>query len=304
MSRRRRTGRRDRDLPRRARVPDGGAPAHPHAGLLPGQHLELPCHPGVAVRAGARLAAGSPRAIKGGRAPPDRDPAGAGAAGTGGGVHWLLRGRERVLPRHSRVAGEPVRGRGAPAGLLGHLPSVVRDPGRAAGPVLRPGRGEHRAAVLLRPGGRGVGLPACAAGADLGRAAARHHDGAVRALALLAATPLARRRLAVGAGGGILRGRAAGEPRERVPRAPGRREPVALRAERLRPQRHQEVRVRWNDLARTSLLRAETGRQRGRTAWGIVQDDGDQQREGRTAGIRRRSRPTSCRTACTTRCRS
>ena len=67
----------------------------------------------------------------------------------------------------------------------------------------------------------------------------------------------------------------------------------------------QELRVRWNDLARTSLLRADTGNANaGGDAWGIVQDDGDQQREGRTAGIRRRSRRTFCRTACTTRCRS
>ena len=92
----------------------------------------------------------------------------------------LLRRRQRVLPGHPRLAGEPVRGRGAPAGLLGHLPAVVRDLRRAAGPVLRPGRGQHRAAVLLRPRGRGVGLPPRAAGADLGRAAAGHHDGALR----------------------------------------------------------------------------------------------------------------------------
>jgi hypothetical protein len=37
----------------------------------------------------------------------------------------------------------------------------------------------------------------------------------------------------------------------------------------------EEVRVRWNDLARTSLVRAETGNaSSGGEAWGIVQDDG------------------------------
>ena len=176
------TGRRDRDLPRRARVPDGGAPAHPHAGLLPRQHLELPRHPGGALRAGARLAARAPRAQGGedGRAPPDRDPAGARAAGPRRRVRGLLRRRERVLPGHPRLAREPVRGRGAHAGLLGHLPAVVRDLRRAPGPVLRRGRAEHRAAVLLRPRGRGVGLPARAPRADLGGAAAGHHDGALR----------------------------------------------------------------------------------------------------------------------------
>ena len=37
----------------------------------------------------------------------------------------------------------------------------------------------------------------------------------------------------------------------------------------------EEVRVRWNDLARTSLVRADTGNANaGDAAWGIVQDDG------------------------------
>jgi hypothetical protein len=90
------------------------------------------------------------------------------------------------------------------------------------------------------------------------------------ALALLAATPLARRRLAVGAGvagtcvlaflawrGSVLE-----------------EHPDASRLSRYVLSEYarngmEEVRVRWNDLARTSLVRAGGGE-----AWGIVQDDG------------------------------
>jgi hypothetical protein len=94
------------------------------------------------------------------------------------------------------------------------------------------------------------------------------------ALALLAVTPLARRRLALAAGvagtcalallawRGILL-------RER-PNA------VALSRYVLGEYARggvEEMRARWNDLARTSLLRARTG-DPGRDAWGIVQDDG------------------------------
>ena len=97
------------------------------------------------------------------------------------------------------------------------------------------------------------------------------------ALALLAATPLARRRLAVGAGAAgfcvvaflAWRGSVFSEHPD-VARL------VALRAERSRPQTGmEEVRVRWNDLARTSLVRADTGNPTADAeAWGIVQDDG------------------------------
>jgi hypothetical protein len=96
------------------------------------------------------------------------------------------------------------------------------------------------------------------------------------ALALLAATPLARRRLVVGAGvagycvvaflayrGSVLREHP---------------DPVRLSRYVLggHPRRGvEEARVRWNDLARTSLLRADTGNpSAGGEGWGIVQDDG------------------------------
>ena len=96
------------------------------------------------------------------------------------------------------------------------------------------------------------------------------------ALALLAVTPLGRRRFAVGAGViglglvGILaaRGRVFHE----------RPDVVSLSRYVLSDYaRHplQEMRVRWNDLARTSLIRAEIGHPDGAAdAWGIVQDDG------------------------------
>ena len=96
------------------------------------------------------------------------------------------------------------------------------------------------------------------------------------ALALLAGTPLGRRRFAVGAGViglglvGILaaRGRVFHE----------RPDVVSLSRYVLSDYaRHplQEMRVRWNDLARTSLIRAEIGHPDGAAdAWGIVQDDG------------------------------
>ena len=53
--------------------------------------------------------------------------------------------------------------------ILGALLALYFDEGAA----------EHRAAVLLRPRGRGVGLPPRAPRADLGGAAAGHHDGAL-----------------------------------------------------------------------------------------------------------------------------
>jgi len=94
------------------------------------------------------------------------------------------------------------------------------------------------------------------------------------ALALLAATPLARRRLAVGAGGAGLcvlallawRGSVLAE------------HPDVARLSRYALSDHarnrmEEVRVRWNDLARTSLVRADVG-DANAEAWGIVQDDG------------------------------
>jgi len=96
------------------------------------------------------------------------------------------------------------------------------------------------------------------------------------ALALLAATPLARRRLVMGAGGAGLcalaflawRGIAFEE------------HPDAARLSRYVLSDHardriEEVRVRWNDLARTSLVRAAAGDPSADAdAWGIVQDDG------------------------------
>jgi hypothetical protein len=95
------------------------------------------------------------------------------------------------------------------------------------------------------------------------------------ALALLAATPLVRRRLAVGTGvagycvlaflawrGDVLRER-----------------PDPIRLSRYVLGEYaangvEEARVRWNDLARTSLLRARRGDPTDGVAWGIVQDDG------------------------------
>ena len=96
------------------------------------------------------------------------------------------------------------------------------------------------------------------------------------ALALLAATPLARRRLAVGAGAAgycvvaflAWRGSVFQE------------HPDAVRLSRYVLGGYaragvKEERVRWNDLARTSLMRAEIANPEGRgEAWGIVQDDG------------------------------
>ena len=96
------------------------------------------------------------------------------------------------------------------------------------------------------------------------------------ALALLAATPLARKRLTVGAGAAgycvvaflSYRGSVFEE------------HPDAVRLSRYVLSGHarggvEEVRVRWNDLARTSLVRAGTGKpEAGEEAWGIVQDDG------------------------------
>jgi hypothetical protein len=96
------------------------------------------------------------------------------------------------------------------------------------------------------------------------------------ALALLAATPLPRRRLAFGAGaagfcvvaflayhGSVLKEHP---------------DVVSLSRYVLRGYTRkdiEEVRVRWNDLARTSLVRATTGNAKtGGEAWGIVQDDG------------------------------
>jgi hypothetical protein len=92
------------------------------------------------------------------------------------------------------------------------------------------------------------------------------------ALALLAATPLPRRRLAVGAGAAgtcvlallAWRGSVLAE------------HPDAARLARYvlpgyTAKDIAEVRVRWNDLARTSLVRA---RDPHAEAWGIVQDDG------------------------------
>ncbi len=96
------------------------------------------------------------------------------------------------------------------------------------------------------------------------------------ALALLAATPLARRRLAFGAGAAgycvvaflACRGSVLEE------------HPDVVRLSRYvlpgyARKDMEEVRVRWNDLARTSLVRADAGNAKaGGEAWGIVQDDG------------------------------
>jgi len=94
-------------------------------------------------------------------------------------------------------------------------------------------------------------------------------------LALLAATPLAHRRLAVVAGavgwGAIALLAWRGTLLHEHP------DPVRLSRYVLSEYAGNgidEARVRWNDLARTSLLRAHTGDPAGGAAWGIVQDDG------------------------------
>jgi len=96
------------------------------------------------------------------------------------------------------------------------------------------------------------------------------------ALALLAATPLARRRLALGAGAAGYCAVAFLSWRGSV----FQEHPDAVRLSRyvlggFARVGVKEERVRWNDLARTSLMRAETDNPEGRgEAWGIVQDDG------------------------------
>jgi hypothetical protein len=96
------------------------------------------------------------------------------------------------------------------------------------------------------------------------------------ALALLTATPLARRRLVVvvGTAGTCVVAFLAwrGSVFEEHP-------DVVRLSHYVLPgyarQDMEEVRVRWNDLARTSLVRADTGNpEAGDPAWGIVQDDG------------------------------
>jgi uncharacterized membrane protein YhaH (DUF805 family) len=95
-------------------------------------------------------------------------------------------------------------------------------------------------------------------------------------LALVAATPLARRRLVVAAS-------TAGYCVVAILASRGRvfqEHPDVVSLSRYVLSDYarngiEEVRVRWNDLARTSLLRAETGSANaGGAAWGIVQDDG------------------------------
>jgi hypothetical protein len=96
------------------------------------------------------------------------------------------------------------------------------------------------------------------------------------ALALLAATPLARRPLAVGAGAAGVCVLALLAYRGSVLRE----HPDIARLSRYVLADHarsgaEEVRVRWNDLARTSLVRAAAGDATANAdAWGIVQDDG------------------------------
>jgi hypothetical protein len=96
------------------------------------------------------------------------------------------------------------------------------------------------------------------------------------ALALLAATPLAKRRLAVGAGAvgycvvAFLAYR--GSVLEEHPDV-ARLSRYVLHGYARNDM--EEVRVRWNDLARTSLVRAGIGNAKADgEAWGIVQDDG------------------------------
>ncbi|HVY37062.1 MAG TPA: hypothetical protein VHM31_03985 [Polyangia bacterium] len=95
-------------------------------------------------------------------------------------------------------------------------------------------------------------------------------------LLLVAVTPLARRRVAVGiavAGYGVVALLASGG-------SVLREHPDAVTLSRYALSDYarngiQELRVRWNDLARTSLMRAGRGdANAGEQAWGIVQDDG------------------------------
>jgi hypothetical protein len=94
------------------------------------------------------------------------------------------------------------------------------------------------------------------------------------ALALLAATPLARRRLAVGVGvagyGVVAFLSCRGYVFEEHP-------DIARLSRYVLPgyaaKDLDEVRVRWNDLARTSLVRARNP-VAGGESWGVVQDDG------------------------------
>jgi hypothetical protein len=96
------------------------------------------------------------------------------------------------------------------------------------------------------------------------------------ALALLVATPLVRRRLAIGSGAAGLCVLAFLAWRGSV----FEEHPDVARLSRYvlsdySRNRIEEVRVRWNDLARTSLVRADTGDANANAeAWGIVQDDG------------------------------
>jgi hypothetical protein len=96
------------------------------------------------------------------------------------------------------------------------------------------------------------------------------------ALALLAATPLVRRRLVItsGAAGTCLIALLAdrGSLFQEHPDVTSLSRYVLSDFARSPMQ---EVSVRWNDLARTSLIRADTGDAGARAdAWGIVQDDG------------------------------
>jgi hypothetical protein len=94
------------------------------------------------------------------------------------------------------------------------------------------------------------------------------------ALALLAATPFPRRRLATGGGTAACCALALlahnGIVLEEHPDVPSLARYV-LPGYAARDM--EEARVRWNDLARTSLVRARAP-QAGGEAWGIVQDDG------------------------------
>ena len=99
------------------------------------------------------------------------------------------------------------------------------------------------------------------------------------ALALLAATPpigIGRKRLAVGAGAAGICLLALLAFRGSV----FQEHPDVVRLSRYVLPGYdrkdmEEVRVRWNDLARTSLVRADAGNpEAGDPAWGIVQDDG------------------------------
>jgi len=96
------------------------------------------------------------------------------------------------------------------------------------------------------------------------------------ALALLVATPLARRRVAIGVGAAGYCVIAFFAYRGSV----FREHPDVMRlSQYVLPgyarENMQEVRVRWNDLARTSLVRAASRHPNaGGEAWGIVQDDG------------------------------